>query len=59
MTENPELVSMEEQLIDLYKEREALEEALGTADSKAVIALVKSMEEQLRDVYKDRDAAFS
>ena len=43
--------SLEDQLIDLYGQRQELQNALGTADSQAIIAMVKSLEQQLRDLY--------
>lgn len=42
---------MEAQLKDLYAQRQELQRDLGTADSKAIIAMVRSLEQQLADLY--------
>lgn len=42
---------VEAQLRDLYAQRLELQNALGTADSQAIIAMVKSLETQLADLY--------
>lgn len=42
---------MEAQLRDLYEQRQELQRALGTADSRAIIAMVRSLEKQLADLY--------
>ncbi|MEL6189036.1 MAG: hypothetical protein AAFU79_30820 [Myxococcota bacterium] len=42
---------MEAQLRDLYLQRQELQRALGTADSQAIIAMVRSLERQLADLY--------
>ncbi len=46
---------MEAQLVELYEEKRRLFKALGTADSDAIIAMVRSLEAQLLDLYADRD----
>ncbi len=43
---------MEDQLRDLYAQRQELQRALGTADSTAIIAMVRSLERQLEDLYR-------
>lgn len=43
--------SLEDQLRDLYRQRQELQFALGTADSQAIIAMVRSLEQQLKDLY--------
>jgi hypothetical protein len=43
--------TLEAQLQDLYAQRQELQRALGTADSRAIIAMVRSLEAQLRDLY--------
>lgn len=43
---------MEEQLKDLYTQRQELQRALGTSDSTAIIAMVRSLERQLEDLYR-------
>ncbi len=50
--ERPINGSMEAQLADLYLQRQELQRALGTADSKAIIAMVRSLEDQLEDLYR-------
>lgn len=47
----PSVGSLEAQLRDLYAQRQELQRALGTADSKAIIAMVRSLERQLVDLY--------
>lgn len=44
--------TLEAQLVDLYAQRRELEDALGTSDSKAIIAMIRSLEEQLEDLYR-------
>lgn len=50
-SDTPICGTMEEQLRDLYAQRQELERALGTADSRAIIQMVRSLEAQLRDLY--------
>lgn len=49
---------MQAQLVALYREQERLHEAVGTADSSELIAMIKSLEAQLRDLYAERERAF-
>lgn len=49
--DKPKSGSMEAQLKDLYLQRQELQRALGTADSQAIIAMVRSLERQLADLY--------
>lgn len=49
--ETPVAGGLEAQLQDLYAQRRELQRALGTADSKAIIAMVRSLETQLADLY--------
>ena len=52
LRDKPRSGSMEEQLRDLYLQRQELQRALGTADSTAIIAMVRSLERQLADLYR-------
>lgn len=47
--------SMEEQLIDLYDEKNNLKESLGTSDTETIIEMVKSLEEQLNVLYEEKE----
>lgn len=40
-----------QQLQDLYREREFLDQELGVSDAESIIGLVRSMEAQLCDLY--------
>lgn len=51
LRDKPRAGSLEAQLRDLYFQRQELQRALGTADSKAIIAMVRSLERQLADLY--------
>ena len=48
----PRSGTLEDQLKDLYAQRQELQRALGTADSSAIIAMVRSLERQLADLYR-------
>ncbi|MBX2811746.1 MAG: hypothetical protein KTR25_08045 [Myxococcales bacterium] len=50
--DTPRSGRMEDQLRDLYAQRQELQRALGTADSTAIIAMVRSLERQLEDLYR-------
>jgi hypothetical protein len=41
--------SMEEQLRELYAQRQSLVDALGTAEADEIVRMVRSLEEQLAD----------
>ncbi|MCU0427065.1 MAG: hypothetical protein MUF71_15715 [Candidatus Kapabacteria bacterium] len=43
----------DEQLQDLYREKELLETSLGISDAEDIIAMVRSLEEQLSALYAD------
>jgi len=42
-------------LIDLYAQRELLEQELGVSDALTLIRMVRSMEAQLVSLYEERD----
>lgn len=46
---------MEAQLADLYRDREALHDALGVSSAEDVLRLVRSLEEQLTTFYADQE----
>ena len=46
---------LEAQLIDLYAQRELLEQELGVSDALTLIRMVRSMEAQLVSLYEERD----
>ncbi|MCR9141957.1 MAG: hypothetical protein NXI24_06875 [bacterium] len=45
------VTSLEEQLSDLYADREALQQGLGTGDPEAILGMVASLEDQVNDQY--------
>jgi len=50
---------MEAQLCALYRERERLFQALGTADADQIMELISSLEEQLVSLYRERASAWT
>lgn len=47
--------SMEQQLVALYAEKEALRHAVGTDDAEAVAGMIQSLQGQVEDLYNDRE----
>jgi len=47
--------SLELQLVDLYEQREHLEQEIGSANATEVVSMVHNLETQLRDVYRERE----
>jgi hypothetical protein len=47
--------SLEQQLSDLYADREALQRSLGTGDPEAIQGMIASLEDQLNDQYAERE----
>ena len=50
------IADLEAQLRSLYTERAILFAELGTADARAVVAIIRSLEAQLADLYGERVA---
>jgi len=51
------IADLEAQLRSLYTERAILFAELGTADARAVVAMIRSLEAQLADLYGERVAS--
>ena len=47
--------SLELQLVDLYEQREHLEQEIGSANATEVVSMVHNLETQLRDFYRERE----
>lgn len=47
--------SLDDQLRDLYADREQLQRTLGTADPDALIGMLQSLEDQAQDQYAERE----
>ncbi len=47
--------SMERQLVDLYADREALRNAVGTENAEAIAGMIQSLQGQVEDLYADRE----
>ncbi len=46
---------LESQLIEFYKEKELLEQHLGTSDPKQIVEIIQSMQMQLSELYKEQE----
>ncbi|MCB1160274.1 MAG: hypothetical protein H7A25_19385 [Leptospiraceae bacterium] len=57
MDEKKIIEALEQTLIGLYRDKERLEEGLGTSDCMEIVSIYRNLEAQLQDLYKERENA--